>query len=196
MSAAPTLWLLRHGETPWTVSGQHTGRTDVPLTPRGERQAGALGARLTERHFALVLTSPLARAHDTSRLAGFADAAEVDADLFEWDYGGFEGKTNAEIRQVHPEWSIWRHGGPGGELPADIARRADRVIARIADVRGDVAIFGHGHLLRVLAARWLDLPPSAGAGLHLDTASVSVLGQYREDRVIRHWNEICHLAGR
>lgn len=194
-AAGSTLWLLRHGETDWTVTGRHTGRTDVPLTPMGELQAGALGARLRGLEFALVLTSPLSRAHETCRLAGFGAGAEVVADLQEWDYGDFEGKTTPQIRAMQARWSVWENGGPRGESPDDVAQRADRVIARLAGVQGNIALFAHGHLLRVLAARWLDLPPRAGAGLMLDTASVSVLGQYREDRVIRHWNEICHLAG-
>lgn len=194
MSGPPSVWLLRHGETAWTITGQHTGRTNVPLTPMGERQAGALGARLVGREFALVLTSPLCRARDTCRLAGLGDRAEVDPDLQEWDYGAFEGKTTAEIRAEQPGWTVWSHGGPGGESPADVAARADRVVERVLAAGGDVALFAHGHLLRVFGARWLGHPPHVGAGLHLDTASICVLGHHREDRVIRHWNEVCHLA--
>ena len=195
MAGALTLWLLRHGETAWTRTGQHTGRTDVPLTPLGEQQASAIRAKLGGREFSLVLASPLSRARETGRLAGLGEAAEIVPDLQEWDYGDFEGKTNAEIRVMRPDWSVWAHGGPGGESPDDVARRADRVIARVVEAEGDVALFAHGHLLRVLAARWLGHPPSAGAGLFMDTASMSVLANHREDRIIRHWNEICHLGG-
>ncbi|MEP7344148.1 MAG: histidine phosphatase family protein [Gemmatimonadaceae bacterium] len=191
----PTLWLLRHGETQWSLAGRHTGRTDVALTARGELQAAALGRHLGEREFALVLTSPLSRAADTCRLAGYAGVAERDDDLLEWDYGAFEGKTTREIRTEHPVWTIWNDGALGGEMPDDVARRTDRVIARVKAANGDVALFAHGHLLRTLAARWLDLPPRAGGSLTLDTASVSVLGVERERCVIQHWNEICHLAG-
>ncbi len=190
-----SLWLVRHGETAWTQTGQHTGRTDVPLTPFGEQQASAIRAKIGVRQFSLVLASPLARARETCRLAGFADVAEIDPDLQEWDYGEFEGRTTAEIRSMRPDWSVWTHGGPGGESPGDIAHRADRVLERVAAASGDVALFAHGHLLRVLAARWLGHPPSAGAGLFMDTASVSVLASHREHRIIRHWNEICHLGG-
>jgi len=191
----PTLWLLRHGETPWTILGRHTGRTDLALTPRGEQQAAALGSRLRRCRFDLVLTSPLLRAKETARLAGYGERAIAEPDLREWDYGGYEGKTTAEIRVEQPSWTIWEAGAPGSEAPSDVGRRADRVIARALAVEGDVALFAHGHLLRVLAARWLGLPPSAGGLLALDTASVSVLGLERERRVIRHWNEICHLEG-
>ncbi|HVA58577.1 MAG TPA: histidine phosphatase family protein [Gemmatimonadaceae bacterium] len=191
--AHPTLWLCRHGETPWTVLGRHTGRTDVALTPRGERQAVALGRRLACRPFALVLTSPLVRARDTCRLAGYGDTAVIEPDLQEWDYGAYEGLTTQEIRVEQPAWTNWKDGAPLGESPTDVGRRADRVIARVRGIDGDGAVFAHGHLLRVLAARWLGLPPSAGALYALDTASVSVMGFEREQRVIHHWNEICHL---
>ena len=194
MTGMQTLWLVRHGETAWTKTGQHTGRTDVPLTPFGEQQASAIRAKLGARQFSLVLTSPLVRARETCRLAGFGEVAEVDSDLQEWDYGEFEGKTNAEIRAIQPDWSVWARGGPGGESPDEVARRVDRVIERALNAPGDVAFFAHGHLLRVLGARWLGHPPSAGAGFFMDTASVSVLASHREDRVIRHWNEICHLG--
>lgn len=188
-----TLWLVRHGETPWTILGRHTGRTNVPLTPRGERQAAALGHRLTGQRFALILTSPLRRASDTCQLAGYGSVAEFEPDLQEWDYGAYEGRTTAEIRAEQPEWSLWQTGAPGGETPADVGLRADRVIARAQEADGGVALFAHGHLLRVLAARWIGLPPGAGGSVALDTASVSMLGFEREQRVIRHWNEICHL---
>lgn len=191
----PTLWLLRHGETPWTILGRHTGRTDLALTRRGEQEAAALSSRLGRHRFDLVLTSPLLRAKETSRLAGYGERAIAELDLQEWDYGAYEGRTTAEIRIEQPSWTIWEAGAPGGEAPSDVGRRADRVIARALAVDGDVALFAHGHMLRVLAARWLGLPPSAGGSLALDTASVSVLGFERERRVIRLWNEICHLQG-
>ena len=193
--ASSVLWLLRHGETPWTVTGRHTGRTDVPLTPRGERQAAALGRRLDGRRFSLVMTSPLARARETCRFAGYGETAAVDPDMQEWDYGTYEGKTTAEIRVEAPAWTVWAAGAPGGEMPADVGRRADAVIARALAAGGHVALFAHGHFLRVVAARWLGLLPSGGGSLALDTASVSLIGFEREQRVIRHWNEICHLEG-
>lgn len=192
--ATPSLWLLRHGETPWTVLGRHTGRTDVALTPRGEAEALALGRSLGGRRFGLVLTSPLVRASHTCTLAGYGPIAEVDADLQEWDYGAFEGRTTAEIRVGQPGWTIWEDGATGGETPDEVGVRADRVIARALTADADVALFAHGHLLRVLAARWLGLPAAAGGSLVLDTASVSVLGKERDRRVLRHWNEICHLG--
>lgn len=161
--ALRTLWLLRHGETAWTILGRHTGRTDVPLTPRGERQAAALGHRITGQRFALILTSPLLRASETCRLAGYGSVAEVEPDLQEWDYGAYEGRTTAEIRAEQPEWSIWRTGAPGGETPGDVGLRADRVIARAQKAGGGVALFAHGHLLRILAARWIGLPPARAA---------------------------------
>ncbi len=191
----PTLWLLRHGETPWTLLGRHTGRTDIGLTARGQRQAVALGQAIAHHTFAVVLTSPLRRAKDTCSLAGHGDVAAEEPDLMEWDYGAFEGKTTLEIREQQPLWTIWDSGVPAGEAPDSVGGRADRVIARALAVGGDVAIFAHGHLLKVLAARWLGLPPSAGGLLALDTASVSVLEMKGEHRLIRHWNEICHLEG-
>ena len=190
---SPSLWLLRHGETEWTITGQHTGRTDVPLTLQGERQATALQQQLAGREFALVLTSPLRRARDTARLAGRGDVAELDPDLLEWDYGALEGKTTAEIREEFPGWNLWHAGAPGGESPHDVARRAERVIARAAAADGDTAIFAHGHLLRILAARWIGQDPSLGALLSLDTASVSILGFERNQRAIRHWNIVARL---
>jgi len=193
------LWLLRHGETPWTVSGRHTGRTDIPLTERGRRQAGALGRRIADVAFELVLTSPLSRALDTCRLAGYGDVAQLEPDLQEWDYGEYDGRTTAEIREQRPGWTIWDDGAPNGESAHGVGLRADRVLERVrsADLASDdkVALFAHGHLLRVLAARWLGWPPNAGGALTLDTASVCVLGTERERPVLRHWNEICHLEG-
>jgi probable phosphoglycerate mutase len=192
----PDLWLLRHGETAWTVLGRHTGRTDIELTPLGRQQAVLLRRRLGARPFALVLTSPLLRARETCRLAGHGDVALLEPDLQEWDYGAYEGRTTVEIRAERPGWTIWDGGVPGGETIDEVAARADRVIARAAAAGGDVALFAHGHLLRVLGARWIGLSGAAGGGLALDTTSVSVLGLERERRVIRHWNEVCHLEER
>jgi probable phosphoglycerate mutase len=179
--------LIRHGETEWTKTGQHTGTTDIDLTPTGRRQAGQLGSLLERWSFASTLTSPLRRAAETCRLAGRADA-ELRDDLVEWNYGTYEGRTTAAIRAERPGWSLWRDGAPEGETAEDVAWRADRVIAELQSTSGDVAVFAHGHLLRVLAARWIGLPPAAGALLALHTASVSVLGQERETAVIVSWN--------
>jgi broad specificity phosphatase PhoE len=185
------LWLARHGETDWSRSGQHTSRTDLPLTEIGRTQAVALGARLRDRPFALVLTSPLMRAADTARIAGFGEVLAVDDDLREWDYGEFEGRKTDEIRVQFPGWSIWRGPWPGGETIDQVAARADRVIARVRAIDGDVLAFSHGHLLRVLAARWLGHEPEAGDMLALSTGSISVLGWEREEPVIERWNETC-----
>jgi broad specificity phosphatase PhoE len=182
------LWLIRHGETAWSLSGQHTGRTDVPLTPRGVRQAEMLGRRISGWKFALVLTSPLARARETCRLSGHLEAARIDEDLMEWDYGAFEGRTSADIRQEIPGWTIWTGGVRDGETVEQVGARADRVIARALGAGGDVALFAHGHVLRVLSARWLRLPAVDGRCFGLDTASLSRLGHEREQPVIRSWN--------
>jgi probable phosphoglycerate mutase len=188
------LWLIRHGETEWSRSGQHTGRTDIPLTVQGERQAVLLGRRLAERKFALVLTSPLRRARETCRLAGYGGAARDAADLMEWDYGAYEGRTTAQIREEVPGWSIWKGGVPGGESADQVGARCDRVIACCADVDGDVALFAHGHVLRIMAARWLGVTATGGRYFALDTASLSVLGHEHEARVIRNWNESYDLV--
>lgn len=182
------VWLIRHGETAWTESRQHTGRSDIPLTARGEAHARAVGTFLAGRPFALVLTSPLARARTTCELAGYGAVAQIEPDLLEWDYGEVEGKTTDEFRQAHPGWLIWDDGPPGGETVDQVGARADRVIARCAGVDGDVALFGHAHQLRVLAARWLDLPAVNGRHFLMDTASVSTLGWERETRAIAAWN--------
>jgi probable phosphoglycerate mutase len=186
----PRAWPLRHGATEWSVAGRHTGRTDVPLTALGEVQARELGRRLADQTFALVLVSPLRRARRTCELAGFADAAEVDADLLELDYGDYEGLTTAEIRADRPEWTIWDGPCPGGETLDDVARRADRVIDRVRTLgpEADVALFAHGHVLRVLAARWCALGPEQGRCLALDTAAVSVLGWEHRYGTVRRWN--------
>jgi broad specificity phosphatase PhoE len=178
--------LVRHGETEWSRSGQHTGNTDIPLTEAGRRAAEALGAPLRARSFALVLTSPLQRAAETARLAGFG--AEVRDELKEWDYGAYEGRKTVDIREERPGWSLWRDGAPGGEMPAEVGARVDRVIAEIRAMAGEVAVFAHGHVLRVLAARWIGLGPEAGGLFALDPATISVLGYERETPVIRVWN--------
>ena len=186
MPVAPEVVLVRHGETPWSESGRHTGRTNVPLTDRGRQQARALGAAIARRRFAQVLTSPSARATETCRLAGLA--GEVDQDLREWDYGHHEGRTTREIREDDPGWTVWRGPVPGGERLDQVAARADRVIGRLVGAGGDVAVFSHGHFLRVLTARWLELPALEGRRFALDTATVSVLGTERELRAVRRWN--------
>ncbi len=182
------LWLVRHGETEWSVSGAHTGRTNIPLTLDGEHRAAAIGRYLGGRSFSLVLSSPLARAIDTCRIAGYGNVAQIEPNLREWDYGAYEGRTTAEIRKTRPGWSVWEHGPEGGETIEQVAERARSVIARAEGARGDVALFAHGHFLRILAACWVQLPPSAGRLLALGTASLSVLGYERETRVISRWN--------
>ena len=185
----PTLVLVRHGQTEWSVSGQHTGTTDIPLTEEGRRQAEALGARLSGWQFERVLTSPLGRAHETCRLAGFGDRGEVTDDLREWDYGEYEGRRTVDIREERPGWGLWVDGVPRGETVEDVGRRADRIVAAARAAGGDVALFAHGHVLRVLGARWVGLPPDHGRLLALTTASISVLGWERETAVIERWNE-------
>ncbi len=187
------LWLIRHGETAWSLSGQHTGRTDIALTPHGVKQAELLAARLASKQFALVLTSPLQRARETCRLAGRA-LARVDDDLMEWDYGEFEGRTAADIRREIPGWNIWTSAPAGGETADQVGARADRVIARALAAGGDVALFAHGHILRILAARWLRSPAIDGRHFALDTASLSSLGDEHGERVIRSWNESYRLT--
>jgi probable phosphoglycerate mutase len=188
------LWLARHGETDWAALGRHTGRTDVPLNEIGRAQARELGERLRGRRFALVLSSPLARAAETARLAGFGDVAVLDPDLQEWDYGDLEGRRTDDIREDFQDWTIWRGPWPGGEGIDDVAARADRVVARVRAVDGDVLVFAHGHLLRVLAARWLGLPGTAGGMLALSTATISLLGWERGLPVIERWNETCEAS--
>ena len=191
--AGHQLWLIRHGETEWARLGRHTGRTDVALTETGRDQARALGRRLGGHRFPLVLTSPLSRASETAALAGFGSVAIVDPDLQEWDYGKLEGRLTAEIRADYAGWSIWTGPWPDGETVEQVGVRADRVVARVRDAGGDTLVFAHGHLLRVLAARWLDLPPTSGAQFALSTATLSILGWERENAVIETWNEACHL---
>jgi probable phosphoglycerate mutase len=182
------LVLARHGETEWSRDGRHTGRTDIPLTDEGRRQAERLAPKLAEWSFARVLSSPLARALDTCRLAGLGDSVATTDDLLEWDYGEYEGITTAEIRGSRPDWNLWRDGCPGGEAAADVGARVDRVIAAVGDLDGPVALFAHGHVLRVLTARWLGLDAHDGALFALGTGTLSVLGYERETRVIRRWN--------
>ena len=193
----PTLYLARHGETAWSLSGQHTGLTDLPLTERGERNARNLGPRLAGLTFAKVFTSPLQRATRTCELAGFAAVAEVDRDLVEWDYGDYEGLRTAEIHDKRPEWKLFRDGCPGGESPDQIGARADRVLSRVRAVSGDVLIFSSGHFLRVLAARWLGLEPVNGRLFMLKTASLSALGYENElsQPVVSLWDDTSHVSG-
>ncbi len=181
------IFLIRHGETEWSHSGQHTSRTDLPLTDEGRRRAQAVGALLNGKTFALVLSSPMRRALDTCRLAGFEP--QVEPNLHEWDYGSYEGLTTDQIHETAPNWTIWNGTPPGGESVAQVASRADRVIDRCADSAGPVALFGHGHMLRVIGARWLGLSPDSGRLLALSTGSVSVLGWERETRVVSLWNQ-------
>jgi len=181
--------LLRHGETEWSLSGRHTGKTDIPLTERGRRQAKALGPELQDWKFALVLTSPLQRATETCRLAGYGQQAQTRPELAEWDYGRYEGMTTEQITQTSPHWSLWRDGGPGGEKASDVGRRVDRVISEIRATDGDVLIFAHGHVLRVLTARWLEEPAETGRHYELQTAALCVLGYEHADPVIRRWNQ-------
>jgi len=180
--------LVRHGETEWSRAGKHTGRTDIPLTERGRQEAETVGLELRGRRFALVLTSPLARASETCRLAGLGELAEQRDELMEWDYGAYEGRETIDIREERPGWTLWRDGVPEGETIAQIQARVDRVIAELRSVAGDAAVFAHGHLLRVLAARWLGLEPAAGRLFALDPATISILGYERETPVVRMWN--------
>ncbi|PTM92758.1 histidine phosphatase family protein [Mycoplana dimorpha] len=186
-----SIYLARHGETAWSLSGRHTGLTDLPLTERGAEDAAALRQRLSGIAFAKVFTSPLQRAVQTCDIAGFGSVAEVDRDLVEWDYGAYEGRRTVDIQKEAPDWQLFRDGCPGGETPADVGARADRVLARLRAIKGDVLLFSSGHFLRTLAARWLGLAPAAGRYFQLSTASLSILGfeHDRYDPVIRLWNE-------
>ena len=187
--------LVRHGETEWSRAGKHTGRTDVPLTEVGRTQAQLVGTALENRQFAAVWTSPLSRAWETCRLAGFGEVAVPRNELMEWDYGEYEGHTTPEIRGERPGWTLWREGVPGGETADEVGARADRVLTEAGSVGGDVLVFAHGHVLRVLAARWLGLHPAGGRLLALDPATLSVLGYEREARVIRLWNQAVADSG-
>jgi broad specificity phosphatase PhoE len=190
-SVQPRLWVVRHGETEWSKAGKHTSRTDVPLTELGRAQAQSVAGKLVGHDFSVVLSSPKVRAFETARLAGFGDRAETTEDLLEWDYGDDEGRTTADIREDRPGWTLWTDGPLGGETAARVSARVDRVIARVREAEGDVLVFAHGHVLRVLAARWIDLPASAGRHFELATATVSVLGWERETPTIERWNEAC-----
>ena len=191
----PEVWIARHGETPWTISTQHTGRSDIALTAAGEAEALRLRARLAGLEFARVWTSPLVRARRTCELAGFGDRAEIDPDLREWDYGEFEGLTHAQILARDPDWVVFRDGSPGGESVAEVSARADRVIARLRAEGGDTLLFGHGHFSRVLGARWIGLPVAGAGRLLLSTAAVSVLGYDHglDEPALRLWNDTHHL---
>jgi probable phosphoglycerate mutase len=194
--ALPVIYLARHGETAWSISGQHTGLTDIPLTERGESNARRLGERLDGLTFGKVLTSPLKRAARTCELAGFGDRAEIDRCLLEWNYGQYEGRRTADIVREHPDWELFRDGCPDGESPDHVARRADQVIERLRTIEGDVLLFSSGHFLRMLAARWLGLEPWAGRLFMLRTASLSALGyeHNRSQPVIRLWNDTRHVG--
>jgi broad specificity phosphatase PhoE len=182
------IWVVRHGQTEWSLSGQHTGWTDLPLTDVGRAEAAAVGRYLDGRKFTRVLVSPLQRARETCRIAGYDAVAEVDPDLREWCYGAYEGRTAAEIRDRRPGWSLWDDGVEAGESIEDVAARARRVIARVETVDGDVLLFAHGHLLRILTACWIGLPPNAARLFSLGTASFGVLGHEREWRAMTRWN--------
>jgi broad specificity phosphatase PhoE len=188
MATESEILLVRHGETEWSASGKHTSRTDVPLTDRGCEQARSLAARLAAFDVSLVLTSPRRRATETCALAGLGADAESTPDLAEWDYGSYEGRTTDDIRTTDPGWTIFGDGAPGGETTDEVAARADRVLERAVAATGTVVLFSHGHFLRVLGSRWIGLPAPAGRYLGLDTASLSVLGHEREQRVLRVWN--------
>lgn len=189
--------LVRHAQTAWSLSGQHTGTTDLALTDEGRDATRLLAERLGGDRFARVLTSPLQRAAETCRIAGFGDRAEAREDLVEWDYGAYEGRTTADIRTDEPDWDLWRHGAPGGESPADLQARIDRVVDELLDActqGDDVVVFAHGHSLTALTVRWLGLPIATGRHLRLGTGSVSTLGWKRGVRVLESWNDRCHAG--
>lgn len=185
---AERIFIVRHGQTDWSANGRHTSRTDLSLTESGREQAERLSQELRAETFALVLCSPLQRARETCELAGYGDAAEYCDDLKEWDYGRYEGLTTPQIRAQNPEWNLWRDGCPDGETPAEIGARVDRVLARVRSIAGDVVVFAHGHVLRVLTARWLQMEVAAGARFKLAAAGLSILGHERETQVIECWN--------
>jgi broad specificity phosphatase PhoE len=191
----PTIYLARHAETAWSLTGQHTGLTDIPLTPRGEHHAALLGKRLAGIKVEQVFTSPLQRAHRTAEIAGFP-AATVDADLVEWDYGEYEGMKTVDIQKKVPHWNLFKDGCPGGETFAQITARVDRMIAKIRKVKGDVLLFSSGHLIRVLTARWLGRPIDLGGALYINAASLSIVSYDHDlsESVLRLWNDIHHLS--
>ena len=182
------IFLIRHGETEWSVSGQHTGITDIPLTEKGRNVARLLKPVLAKENFTFVLTSPLKRALETCELAGFGERAEIDRNLMEWNYGEYEGLTPKQIHAKAPGWMIFRDGCPGGEKPGEVGARADRLIERVRNQEGNIAFFAHGHLFRVFAARWLGLPPESGRHFLLDTATLNILGYYRDIPAVKRWN--------
>jgi broad specificity phosphatase PhoE len=188
VSTASELILVRHGQTEWSANGRHTSRTDLPLVDSGRERAKSLARALTGRSYALVLISPLRRARETAELAGFEGAADICEDLHEWDYGEYEGLTTPEIRAQRPDWNLWSDGCPGGESPGQVGDRADRVLERAGAAAGDVLMFAHGHILRVLTARWLDMAPGAGARFALGAGALSRLGFERETHVVQEWN--------
>ncbi len=188
MSRQAKIWLARHGETEWSRTKRHTGRTDIELTERGREQAAALRPALAGRDLTRVISSPLSRASETCELAGLGDRAERSDALLEWDYGEYEGLTTAQIRERRANWVLWRDGCPGGETAAEVGARVDPLVADLLQARGDVVLFAHGHVLRVLAARWLGLRPGDGALLALDTGTLSTLGWEHATAVIRRWN--------
>jgi broad specificity phosphatase PhoE len=190
MPAINHVWLIRHGETPWSLSGQHTGKTEKELTPTGVAMGKALGRELAGRHFDLVLTSPRVRARETCRLSGYGDVALIEDNLQEWDYGDFEGRKSVDIKKDIPGWSLWRDGVPNGEKLEEVAARADLVIKRARDNGGKVAMYAHGHILRVLAARWLGLPGDGGKYFALDAGTICILGYEHGRPVISQWNSV------
>ncbi len=184
------VYLVRHGETEWSLSGQHTGRTDIALTENGRKAAGRLKPVLTGENFDLVLTSPLQRARETCELAGLGEHAQMDSDLMEWDYGEYEGLTPKQIHAQRPAWVLFKDGCPGGENAAQVGARVDRLIARVREVKGHVALFAHGHVFRVFAARWIGLPPEDGCHFLLGTATLNILSYYRGIPAIKRWNSL------
>ena len=188
MAEASRIVVVRHGETEWSLGGQHTSRTDLPLTDDGRKRAAALADLLSGYSFSLVLSSPLRRALETCEIAGFGEAVELDDDLREWDYGQYEGLTTPQIRNTHPDWNLWRDGCPGGESPPEVGARADRVLARLASAEGDALAFAHGHILRVATARWAEMEVAEGARFKFGAGAIGVLGHERETRAIEHWN--------
>ncbi len=191
IAGAHEVVLVRHAQTEWSSNGRHTGRTDIPLTDGGRDAASALASRLRDRHFALVLVSPSTRARETCELCGLGADAQVREDLLEWDYGDYEGLTTPQIQEQRPGWLLWRDGCPAGESAADVGARADRVIAELRSADGDVAVFSHGHMLRVLGARWIALEPDNGGHLGLSTGALCVLGYERQAAILAHWNDTC-----
>ena len=188
------LFCVRHGETQWSLSGQHTGATDIPLTDNGRRLAEQLRPAFARETFALVLVSPLRRARETCDLSGLGDEAVIEPDLVEWNYGEYEGLTSSQIHDTAPGWMVFRDGCPEGETPEQVGRRVDRVIERVRAVDGDIAVFAHGHVLRVLGARWIGLPPEQGQRFLLDTGTLSVLGYYRDVPAIGVWNALTRIG--